>query len=55
MRIVHHTPSKNLSRLPQVIRRPVDIFDGHSALEWILLGRIEEVAKRYEVAFAYQG
>jgi len=42
-------------RLPQVIRRKVDIFDGQSALDWILLGRIDEVANRYEVAFAYQG
>ena len=42
-------------RLPQVIRRKVDIFDGQSALEWILRGRIDEVANRYEVAFAYQG
>ena len=39
-------------RLPQVIRRRVDILDGQSALDWILLGRIDEVANRYEVAFA---
>jgi hypothetical protein len=42
-------------RLPQVVRRTVDIFDGQSALDWILLGRIDEVASRYEAAFAYQG
>ena len=42
-------------RLPQVIRRKVDIFDRQSALDWILLGRIDEVVDRYEVTFAYQG
>jgi transcriptional regulator with XRE-family HTH domain len=42
-------------RLPQVIRRTADIFDGQSALDWILFGRVDEVANRYEAAFAYQG
>ncbi len=42
-------------RLPELIRREVDLFDGRSAYDWIRQGRIEEVADRYDAAFAYQG
>jgi transcriptional regulator with XRE-family HTH domain len=42
-------------RLPSAIRRPAELFDGDSALEWILRGRIEEVADHYETALLYQG
>ncbi len=41
-------------RLPQVIRRPADLFDGERALDWILRGRIRDVADRYEVLLRYQ-
>jgi hypothetical protein len=41
-------------RLPQVIRRRVELFEGKSAAEWIVAGKITEVAERYETAFAYQ-
>ena len=41
-------------RLASVIRRPVELFDGESALDWILRGRIAEVADRYETALLYQ-
>lgn len=41
-------------RLPKVIRRKAELFDGESALEWILEGRTEDVLERYEAAFAYQ-
>ncbi|MEK7408194.1 MAG: hypothetical protein AAB225_24250 [Acidobacteriota bacterium] len=42
-------------RLRQVIRRPAEVFGGERALDWILRGRIGEVAERYEAALAYQG
>jgi transcriptional regulator with XRE-family HTH domain len=42
-------------RLPHVIRQRVDMFGGESGLDWILQGRIHEVAGLYETAFAYQG
>ena len=42
-------------RLPQVIRQKADIFEGESARDWILRGRIQDVADLYESAFAYQG
>lgn len=42
-------------RLPQAIRRKAELFDGESALDWILRGRISEVANRYAVALVYQG
>lgn len=42
------------SRLPQVIRRPAELFGGETALEWIERGRISEVADRYETALRYQ-
>jgi len=42
-------------RLFQVVRRKADLFDGESALEWILRGRVAEVADRYELALSYQG
>lgn len=41
-------------RLPEVIRRKAELFGGDSALDWILRGRIDEVANRYDAAFAYQ-
>ena len=43
------------ARLPLAIRRPADLFDGERALDWILRGRIAEVAGRYEIALTYQG
>jgi len=42
-------------RLPQVIRQKAELFKGQSAYEWILQGRIQEVAELYENSFAYQG
>jgi len=41
-------------RLPDVIRRPARLFEGHRALDWILAGRIQEVAERYRRNFLYQ-
>jgi hypothetical protein len=41
-------------RLPQVIRRRAQLFNDESAADWIVDGRIAEVAERYESAFAYQ-
>ena len=41
-------------RLPQVIRRSADLFDGESALDWILRRHITQVADRYEASLAYQ-
>lgn len=41
-------------RLPEVVRRKADLFDGSRALDWILQGRIAEVADRYEQALSYQ-
>lgn len=42
------------SRLPQVIRRPAELFGGETALAWIERGRIAEVAGRYETTLTYQ-
>ena len=42
-------------RLSESIRRPAPLFDGDSALDWILRGRLGEVAGRYEMALTYQG
>jgi hypothetical protein len=42
------------ARLPLAIRRNADLFGGKRALDWILDGRIAEVADRYEAALAYQ-
>lgn len=42
------------SRLPQVIRRPAELFGGEAALDWIERGRISDVASRYEIALRYQ-
>lgn len=42
-------------RLPQIIHQRVELFKGESAYDWILQGRIQEVADLYEGAFAYQG
>lgn len=41
-------------RLPTVVRRAAELFDGESALDWILRGRIADVADRYETALVYQ-
>ncbi|MBM3745870.1 MAG: hypothetical protein FJW34_08735 [Acidobacteria bacterium] len=41
-------------RLPLAIRRNAELFGGKRALDWILDGRIAEVADRYEAALAYQ-
>lgn len=41
-------------RLPTVLRRPAELFDGESALAWILRGLIVDVADRYEDALLYQ-
>ena len=41
-------------RLASVIRRPARAFGGQTPLEWILDGRIEEVAERYHYGLAYQ-
>lgn len=41
-------------KLPQVIRRPAKLFGGECALDWILRGKIKEVANRYELALRYQ-
>lgn len=41
-------------RLPEVVRRKADLFDGSRALDWILQGRIGDVADRYEQALSYQ-
>ena len=40
-------------RLPQVIRRRAEAFDGERALDWILDGRIAEVAERYDSGLSY--
>ena len=41
-------------RLSQVVRRKAGLFEGESALDWILRGRIAAAAGRYETALAYQ-
>lgn len=41
-------------RLPQVIHRHAELFEGERALDWILRGRIQDVAERYETALMYQ-
>jgi transcriptional regulator with XRE-family HTH domain len=41
-------------RLPLAIRRRAELFGGKRALDWILDGRIAEVADRYEMSLAYQ-
>ncbi len=41
-------------RLASVIRRPARAFGGQTPLEWILEGRIEDVAERYHYGLAYQ-
>jgi hypothetical protein len=40
-------------RLPEAIRRPAALFGGDSALEWILEGRITEVADLYDRALTF--
>jgi hypothetical protein len=41
-------------RMAEAIRRPAPLFDGRSALDWILEGRFPEVVDRYEIAVRYQ-
>jgi hypothetical protein len=42
-------------RLPAVIRRrPAPLFEGDSALDWILRGRIREVVDRYDRLLSYE-
>lgn len=41
-------------RIAMVVRRPADVFDGDSALDWILGGRMEEVADRYDDGLRFQ-
>ena len=41
-------------RLPLVVRREADLFEGETALEWILRGRIDDVILHYERMFVYQ-
>jgi hypothetical protein len=41
-------------RLPQVIRRKAALFEERPALDWILEGRIGEVATRYDLALTFQ-
>ena len=41
-------------RLPEVIRRPAELFGGERAIDWIQRGRIAEVTDRYELALSYQ-
>ncbi len=40
-------------RLPEVIRRRAPAFDEERALDWILDGRIAEVADRYDTGLAF--
>jgi len=42
-------------RLAQVVRRKAGLFDGESALDWILRGRIVTAVDHYEIALVYQG
>ena len=42
-------------RIAQAIRRKAELFSGETALDWILRGRIVDVADRYETALVYQG
>ncbi len=41
-------------RLVSVIRREADLFDGARALDYILQGRIKDVADRYEQVLSFQ-
>jgi transcriptional regulator with XRE-family HTH domain len=41
--------------LSSVVRREVELFGGDSAIDWILSGRIQEVADRYDLLLRYQG
>ncbi len=41
-------------RLAHVVRRRAEVFGGERALDWILRGRIKDVADRYEVLLRYQ-
>jgi len=42
------------ARLPQVIRRPAELFSGECALDWILRGKIVDVVKPYEISLRFQ-
>lgn len=41
--------------LAQAVRRKAAAFEGESALDWILRGRIRDVADIYEFVLSYQG
>lgn len=41
-------------RLPLAIRRPAEAFGGERALDWILRGRLAQVAESYDHALMYQ-
>lgn len=41
-------------RLPVAVRRAAELFEGERAVDWILRGRIAEVADRYDTALLYQ-
>ena len=40
-------------RIVQATRRKAELFDGQSALDWILNGRWPEVIQKYEAALCY--
>ncbi len=40
--------------LARAIRRKVNAFDGDAAIDWILRGRIQDVADIYEFVLSYQ-
>jgi DNA-binding transcriptional regulator YiaG len=42
-------------RLPATVRRPAEAFGGETALDWILRGRIQDVADEYERMVLYHG
>lgn len=55
-----HDASRRLARffrperIAEVLRRPAELFDGETALEWILRARIRDVADRYDMLLSYQ-
>ena len=40
--------------LADVIRRPAEVFGGQTALDWILAGRIKDVADAYDEGLYFQ-
>jgi len=43
------------AHLADVIRRKADLFGGERALDWVVRGRIADVADRYDLVLTYQG